>query len=239
MPVRWKSLLMSRSEKRAAADQRRLHQRPAFSRPKLHDASQRAAPSFAAPQTYAAADEAGKHLNPTGIGRAGEANPLRVEIACQIHGAGIPVVARHAQLGSTVQPLAIGVDVERRFLTTVACCIFLSALAVDGQTNADRSGELMLIQLKLLALDIDRLLLAAVRTIAYQTLAHNTGGNFNFVFSCREWLQILGDAWLRCIACLQIEGSQWDECDEPECECELRRATNRGGGADGCNQESD
>ena len=136
---------------------------------------------------------------------------MRVEIACEIHRAGIAVVARHSQLGDQVQPLAIGVNPERGFLVAVVRLFFLVALAVNREPDADGSRELAIVETQLFALDVDRFLLAAVGAIADQAFANNVRGYVNFILPGREGLKILGDGRLRCIASLKIKTAEWDE----------------------------
>ena len=195
----------------AATDQRGLHQCAALARPQLHDVREGAAPRRTPPQADATAGESWQHFNIVGARRAGQANALRVEIAHQIHGAGIAIVARHSQLCDQTQPLAIGVNPQRGFLTVVARFFLLVALAVNREPDADRSRELAIVQTQLLALHVDRFLFAAIRAVADQAFANDVRHYVNFILAGREELKIFGDGRLRCIASLKIESSKRDE----------------------------
>ncbi len=197
------------AEEGAPADQRGLHQRAALARPELYDVRQHAAPRRAAPQSDAAADEAGQHLDVAGARRPGQANSLRREIAGQIHGAGIAIVARHAQLGDEVQPLPVGVNAQRRFVAAFARFVFFGSACCRWSAEC-RPARIkhVIAEPKLLGLDIDRFLLAAVRAVADQSFANDMCGYIDSVLAGREGLQVVGDRRLRGIARLKIEAVQ-------------------------------
>ena len=86
------------------------------------------------------------------------------------------------------------------------------------------SVEHLIAEPKLLALHVDRFLLAAVGAVADQAFANDMCGDVDSVIAGGEGLEVFGDRRLRGIASLKIEAAERNDRQDAEGEGNLRRS---------------
>src|SRR5664279_4330929 len=123
-----------------------------------------------------------------------------------------------------MQTLTVGVHAERRASSFVASFVFLRLFAVDRKANAAGCFEDAVAKLKLLGVDIHRLLLTAIGAVAHQSLADDIGGHINLFVAIGKGLEIFGDRRRGSIAGLKIESAERNQRQKGQPESDLRGA---------------